>query len=60
MNIMKMVTGLWALFWILFVLFTLMPVWALIFAYDLGSPKDGVDRTGIFIAKACKMGGVDF
>ena len=57
MNILKMLSGVWFLVWILFSSFVTFPIWVLIFAYDLGNPRDDKDRVTTFFEKMASIGG---
>jgi len=56
--LIKMLSGLWSLFWILFSISVTFPIWIMISAYDLGYPRDDKDRCNSFFNKIWAIGGV--
>ena len=51
MNVMKLVSGIVKMVLMFSALILSMPYWILLFAYDMGSPKDDEDRCGEFLHK---------
>ena len=58
MNPIKLLTGLWFFAWMLFSTCITIPVLILVFAYDIGHPQDGKDRTGSYLNFIWSIGGL--
>jgi hypothetical protein len=59
MNIIKLLTGIWSLCWLIFSIVVTMPIWIFILAYDMGSPNDNEDRVFKFFAWIARLGCVE-